>query len=96
MTKLKEFYNIDSRPLNISRPFTIPFSNIFASSRTASSTATWPPSEEMMSQCDDLSRWELDMCVDPYTDIKATVTDPWKKAYLLTIPVKLMKQTPTF
>ena len=76
-------------PLNISRPFTIPFSNIFASS---SRTASWPPSEEMMSLCDDLSRWELDICVDPYTDIKATVIDPWNKAYLLTIPVKLMKQ----
>ena len=79
-------------PFNISRPFTIPFSNIFASSRSQVSSATWPPTEEMMAQCDDLSRWELDMCIDPYTDIKATVVDPWKKAYLLTIPVKLIKQ----
>lgn len=79
-------------PCNISRPFTIPFSNIFASSRSQTSAASWPPTEEMMAQCDDLSRWELDMCIDPYTDIKATVIDPWKKAYLLTIPVKLIKQ----
>jgi hypothetical protein len=77
-------------PQNISRPFTIPFSNIFASSR---STSTWPPTEDMLAQCDDLSQWELDMAVDPYTDIKATVVDPWRKTYLLTIPVKLMKQS---
>ena len=81
-------------PCNINRPFSIPFSNIFASSRSLhqKSATTWPPTDEMLAQCDDLSRWELDMCIDPYTDIKATVTDPWKKAYLLTIPVKLIKQ----
>ena len=80
-----------SGPSNINRPFAIPFSNIFASSRSQQSPASWPPSEDMMGLCEDLTRWEVDMCIDPYTDIKATVIDPWKKAYLLTIPVKLIK-----
>ena len=75
------------------RSFCLPFSNILGTNKrhvTADNVGVWPPSDEMMDQCDDLSRWTISAAVDPYKDIKATVVDPWDKAYLLTIPVKLM------
>jgi hypothetical protein len=67
------------------------FSNILGKSKrhqngSGQNGSIWPPSEEMMDQCDDLSRWTISAGVDPYKDIKATVVDPWDKAYLLTIP----------
>ena len=82
-------------PFNSKRSFCLQFSNILGKSKrhqngSGQNGSIWPPSEEMMDQCDDLSRWTISAGVDPYKDIKATVVDPWDKAYLLTIPVKLL------
>ena len=87
-------------PFNSKRSFCLQFSNILGKSKRHQQTGNgqngsiWPPSEEMMDQCDDLSRWTISAGVDPYKDIKATVVDPWDKAYLLTIPVKLLTPPP--
>jgi len=88
-------------PFNSKRSFCLQFSNILGKSKRHQNGSgqngngsIWPPSEEMMDQCDDLSRWTISAGVDPYKDIKATVVDPWDKAYLLTIPVKLLTPPP--
>jgi len=86
-------------PHNSKRSFCLQFSNILGKSKrhqngSGQNGSIWPPSEEMMDQCDDLSRWTISAGVDPYKDIKATVVDPWDKAYLLTIPVKLLTPPP--
>jgi len=86
-------------PFNSKRSFCLQFSNILGKSKrhqngNGQNGSVWPPSEEMMDQCDDLSRWTISAGVDPYRDIKATVVDPWDKAYLLTIPVKLLTPPP--
>jgi hypothetical protein len=80
-------------PQNANRSFCLQFSNILGTSkRHQNNVSVWPPSDNMMDQCEDLSRWTISAGVDPYRDIKATVIDPWEKAYLLTIPVKLLQQ----
>lgn len=80
-------------PYRVNRSFMLPFKNILATSkRHQNSQAIWPPCEEMMDQCDDLRKWVLNACIDPYQHIKATIIDPWNKAYILTIPVKLLQR----
>ncbi|TRY75737.1 hypothetical protein TCAL_09857 [Tigriopus californicus] len=73
-------------PTGIKKSFKLPFSNIFASK---SGEVDWPPSIEKMADCSDLADWVLDICVNPWAHIKATIRDPWHKSYLMTIPVKL-------
>ena len=75
------------------RSFCIPFSNILGTSRRHQNGSVWPPSDDMMDQCDDLSHWTISASVDPFRDIRATVVDPWDKPYILTIPVKLMTKS---
>lgn len=82
-----EMYVRFDGPYNVKRSFCLPFSNILATNKKQGS---WPPSDERMDQCEDLCRWTISASVDPHKDIKATVVDPWNKAYLLTIPVKLL------
>lgn len=86
-----EMYVRFDGPYNIKRSFCLQFSNILRTSKRHQNSGVWPPSQEMMEQCDDLGRWTISASVDPYNDIKATVVDPWDKAYLLTIPVKLVQ-----
>ena len=86
-----EMYVRFDGPYNTKRSFCLQFSNILGTSkRHQNGSGVWPPSDDMMYQCDDLSRWTISASVDPYKDIKATVVDPWEKAFLLTIPVKLL------
>lgn len=73
-------------PSGIKKSFKLPFSNIFASKN---GEVDWPPSIEKMADCSDLADWVLDICVNPWAHIKATIRDPWHKSYLMTIPVKL-------
>ena len=82
-------------PRNMARSFMLPFRNILATTKKSQVAINakqdiWPPSDEMLALCEDVSRWELHMCINPNTDIKATIIDPWKKTYLLTIPGKLL------
>ena len=86
-----EMYVRFDGPFNAKKSFCLQFSNILGTSKRHQNGSVWPPSEEMMDQCDDLSRWTISVGVDPYRDIKATVVDPWDKAYLITIPFKLLK-----
>ena len=87
-----EMYVRFDGPQNIKRSFCLQFVNILGTSKRHSGNGSvWPPSPEMMDQCDDLSRWTISVGVDPFRDIKATVVDPWDKAYLITIPFKLLK-----
>ena len=85
-----EMYVRFDGPLNAKRSFCLQFINILGTSKRHQTGSVWPPSDDMMDTCDDLSRWTISASVDPYKDIKATVVDPWDKAYLLTIPVKLL------
>lgn len=87
-----EMYVRFDGPYNIKRSFCLQFSNILRTSKRHQNSGVWPPSEEMMEQCEDLGHWSISASVDPYHDIKATVVDPWDKAYLLTIPVKLLQR----
>ena len=94
-----EMYVRFACPFNSKRSFCLQFSNILGKSKrhqtgSGQNGSIWPPETEMMDQCDDLSRWTISAGVDPYKDIKATVVDPWDKAYLLTIPVKLLTPPP--
>ena len=82
-------------PRNMARSFMLPFRNILATTKKSqvaiiAKQDIWPPSDDMLALCEDVSRWELHMCINPNTDIKATIIDPWKKTYLLTIPGKLL------
>ena len=82
-------------PRNMARSFMLPFRNILATTKKSqvainAKQEIWPPSDDMLALCEDVSRWELHMCINPNTDIKATIIDPWKKTYLLTIPGKLL------
>ena len=82
-------------PRNMARSFMLPFKNILATTKKSqvainAKQEIWPPSDDMLALCEDVSRWELHMCINPNTDIKATIIDPWKKTYLLTIPGKLL------
>ena len=82
-------------PRNMARSFMLPFRNILATTKKSQIAINakqdiWPPCNDMLGLCEDVSRWELHMCINPNTDIKATITDPWKKTYLLTIPGKLL------
>jgi len=82
-------------PRNMARSFMLPFRNILATTKKSQVAINakqdiWPPSDDMLALCEDVSRWELHMCINPNTDIKATIIDPWKKTYLLTIPGKLL------
>jgi hypothetical protein len=82
-------------PRNMARSFMLPFRNILATTKKSQVAINakqdiWPPSDDMLGLCEDVSRWELHMCINPNTDIKATIIDPWKKTYLLTIPGKLL------
>merc|ERR1712107_455147 len=87
-----EMYVRFDGPHDSKRSFCLQFCNILGTSRRHQNGASiWPPSDEMLDLCDDLSHWSISASVDPYRDIKATVTDPWNKAYLLTIPVKLLQ-----
>ena len=87
-----EMYVRFDGPFNAKKSFCLQFSNILGTSKRHSGNGSvWPPSPEMMDQCDDLSRWTISVGVDPFRDIKATVVDPWDKAYLITIPFKLLK-----
>ncbi len=93
-----EMYVRISGPAAVNRSFVLPFTNILSTSKrhsfsdSNSSSPVWPPSEVMMESCEDLSSWSIDAMIDPYKHIKATVSDPWGKAYLLTIPVALLKR----
>ena len=85
-----EMYVRFDGPQNIKRSFCLQFTNILGTSRRhQKGDSIWPPSDRMMDLCDDLRHWSIGASVDPYADIKATVTDPWNKSYLLTIPIKL-------
>ena len=85
-----EMYVRFDGPNSSKRSFCLQFRNILGTNkRHLNGVNIWPPSEEMMNSCEDLSRWTISASVDPFKDIKATVTDPWDKHYLLTIPVKL-------
>ena len=82
-------------PRNMARSFMLPFRNILATTKKSQMAINakqdiWPPSDDMLALCQDVSQWELHMCINPNTDIKATIIDPWKKTYLLTIPGKLL------
>ena len=85
-------------PQAAKRQFCLHFRNILGTNKRQISkngngnVNIWPPSDEMMNLCEDLSRWTFSASVDPHKDIKATVTDPWDKHYLLTIPVKLLEK----
>ena len=78
------FIKVDG-PMGIKKSFKLPFCNILATKNHQ-----WPPSKERLSLEPnlDLTRWELDVCVNPWADIRATIRDPWRKAYLMTIPVR--------
>jgi len=45
----------------------------------------------MINGCADISNWEVITILDPFNEIKATIVDPWKKEYLMTVPMKLIK-----
>lgn len=82
-------------PRNMARSFMLPFRNILATTKKSQMAINakqdiWPPGDDMLALCEDVSKWELHMCINPNTDIKATIIDPWKKTYLLTIPGKLL------
>lgn len=82
-------------PRNMARSFMLPFKNILSTTKKSQVAINarqeiWPPCDDMLALCEDVSRWELHMCINPNTDIKATIIDPWKKTYLLTIPGKLL------
>lgn len=85
-------------PANLTRSFMLPFRNILSASKKVrqgddgkkEEGSVWPPSDDLLSQCQDVSCWELHMSINPKADIKATIIDPWKKAYLLTIPGSLL------
>ena len=90
MARGEMYIRIDG-PRNSKRSFCLQFRNILGTSkRHQNGHGVWPPSDDMMDQCDDLSRWTISASVDPDKDIKATVRDPWDKDFLLTIPVKLL------
>jgi hypothetical protein len=71
-------------PESMQRSFCVPLNNILKTKRRE-----WPPSDELLDKCQDLSRWTILASVDPNQDIKATITDPWDKEYMLTIHVRL-------
>jgi hypothetical protein len=88
-----EMYVRFDGPQAARRQFCLHFRNILGTNkRQPNGINIWPPSDEMMNLCEDLSRWTFSASVDPHKDIKATVTDPWDKHYLLTIPVKLLEK----
>ena len=76
------------------KSFMLPFRNILETTKksrmlNAADQDIWPPSHELLATCEDVSCWELHMSsVD--SKIKATIVDPWKKTYLLTIPGNLL------
>lgn len=78
------FIKVDG-PAGIKKSFKLPFCNILATKNHQ-----WPPSRERLGLEPnlDLARWELDVCVNPWADIRATIRDPWRKAYLMTVPVR--------
>ena len=86
-----EMYVRIDGPQGAKRSFCLQFRNILGTNKKLYPNGwnIWPPSDEEMDKCEDLSRWTINASVDPYSDIKATVTDPWDKHYMLTIPVKL-------
>ena len=93
-----EMYVRFDGPQAAKRQFCLHFRNILGTNKRqqnrngTTNVNIWPPSDEMMNLCEDLSRWTFSASVDPHKDIKATVTDPWEKHYLLTIPVKLLEK----
>ena len=76
-------------PSNVTRPFKLPFRHILETRKKVDTNQDiWPPTDELLSTCEDVSCWELHMCIE--SNIKATIIDPWKKTYLLTIPGNLI------
>ena len=69
------------------KKFLLPFQNILAS-KNKPMGEVWPPNQEQLSKCGgQLLDWRLDICLRPQECMKATILDPWKKAYLVTIPI---------
>jgi hypothetical protein len=72
----------------VKKSFKLPFQNILATKGTKAQA--WPPSKADLRKCSDISDWAIDVLIYPTECIRATIVDPWRKAYLLTIPVNLM------
>ena len=71
------------------KSFKLPFQNILA---TKGEESAWPPSKADVRRCPsgDLGDWSIDVLIHPSECVRATIVDPWKKAYLLAIPVNLL------
>lgn len=75
--------------MEIRKKLKIEFSRMFGTS--SNKDIQWPPTDNMLNACADISMWEVIAILDPFNEIKATIIDPWKKEYLVTVPVKLIK-----
>ena len=71
------------------KSFKLPFQNILTT-KGGRPEDVWPPSKSDLSKCADIGDWAIDVMISPVESIRATIVDPWKKAYLLTIPVNLL------
>lgn len=71
------------------KSFKLPFQNILTT-KGGKPEDVWPPSKADLSKCADIGDWAIDVMIYPVESIRATIVDPWKKAYLLTIPVNLL------
>ena len=71
------------------KSFKLPFQNILTT-KGGKPEDVWPPSKADLSKCADIGDWAIDVMIYPVESIRATIVDPWKKAYLLAIPVNLL------
>ena len=81
------YIRVEEITQSFKKTFKLPFKNILAN-KSKSTEAVWPPSNAQLARCADLSDWQLSMTLRLGDSIKATILDPWGKAYLLQLPVK--------